>query len=219
MGGPPLRDAKTVIRRLIRPALLALALTLAAPLAAWAAPARILMLGDSITAGYGLAPEDALPRQLQDRLRKDGFDATVLDAGVSGDTTAGGRSRLAWALGDKPTHVIIALGGNDLLRAIDPKDTRANLDAILAELKNRNIPTMLVGMMAPANLGRGYATEFDPIYPELAKKYGVKLYPFLLDGVALDAKLNQQDGIHPNPQGVKVIVDRLAPQVEMLIRD
>ncbi len=205
--------------RLFRPALLALALTVAAPLLAVAAPARILMLGDSITAGYGLAPEDALPRQLQDRLRKDGFEATVLDAGVSGDTTAGGRSRLAWSLADKPTHVIVALGGNDLLRAIDPKDTRANLDTILAELKNRSIPTMLVGMMAPANLGRGYAAEFDPIYPELAKKYGVKLYPFLLDGVALDAKLNQQDGIHPNAQGVKVIIDRLAPQVETLIRD
>lgn len=205
--------------RLIHPTLLALVLTIAAPLLAAAAPARILMLGDSITAGYGLAPEDALPRQLQDRLRKDGFDATVLDAGVSGDTTAGGRSRLGWSLGDKPTHVIVALGGNDLLRAIDPKDTRANLDAILAELKAHNLPAMLVGMMAPANLGRGFAAEFDPIYPELAKKYGVKLYPFLLDGVALDAKLNQQDGIHPNPQGVKVIVDRLAPQVETLIRD
>ncbi|MGQ3027841.1 MAG: arylesterase [Ferrovibrionaceae bacterium] len=205
--------------RLLRPALVALVLTVAAPLLAAAAPARILMLGDSITAGYGLAPEDALPRQLQDRLRKDGVDATVLDAGVSGDTTAGGRSRLAWSLADKPTHVIVALGGNDLLRAIDPKDTRANLDAILAELKSRNIPTMLVGMMAPANLGRAYAADFDPIYPELAKKYGARLYPFLLDGVALDAKLNQQDGIHPNAQGVRVIVDRLAPQVEMLIRD
>lgn len=205
--------------RLLRPALVALILTVAAPLLAAAAPARILMLGDSITAGYGLAPEDALPRQLQDRLRKDGFEATVLDAGVSGDTTAGGRSRLAWSLADKPTHVIVALGGNDLLRAIDPKDTRANLDAILAELKNRNLPTMLVGMMAPANLGRAYAADFDPIYPELAKKYGARLYPFLLDGVALDAKLNQQDGIHPNAQGVRVIVDRLAPQVEMLIRD
>lgn len=205
--------------RLLRPALVALVLTVAAPLLAAAAPARILMLGDSITAGYGLAPEDALPRQLQDRLRKDGVDATVLDAGVSGDTTAGGRSRLAWSLADKPTHVIVALGGNDLLRAIDPKDTRANLDAILAELKRRNIPTMLVGMMAPANLGRAYAADFDPIYPELAKKYGARLYPFLLDGVALDAKLNQQDGIHPNAQGVRVIVDRLAPQVEMLIRD
>lgn len=205
--------------RLLRPVLVALVLTVAAPLLAAAAPARILMLGDSITAGYGLAPEDALPRQLQDRLRKDGVDATVLDAGVSGDTTAGGRSRLAWSLADKPTHVIVALGGNDLLRAIDPKDTRANLDAILAELKSRNIPTMLVGMMAPANLGRAYAADFDPIYPELAKKYGARLYPFLLDGVALDAKLNQQDGIHPNAQGVRVIVDRLAPQVEMLIRD
>jgi len=205
--------------RLLRPALVALVLTVAAPLLAAAAPARILMLGDSITAGYGLAPEDALPRQLQDRLRKDGVDATVLDAGVSGDTTAGGRSRLAWSLADKPTHVIVALGGNDLLRAIDPKDTRANLDAILAELKSRSIPTMLVGMMAPANLGRAYAADFDPIYPELAKKYGARLYPFLLDGVALDAKLNQQDGIHPNAQGVRVIVDRLAPQVEMLIRD
>jgi acyl-CoA thioesterase-1 len=205
--------------RLLRPALVALVLTVAAPLLAAAAPVRILMLGDSITAGYGLAPEDALPRQLQDRLRKDGVDATVLDAGVSGDTTAGGRSRLAWSLADKPTHVIVALGGNDLLRAIDPKDTRANLDAILAELKSRNIPTMLVGMMAPANLGRAYAADFDPIYPELAKKYGARLYPFLLDGVALDAKLNQQDGIHPNAQGVRVIVDRLAPQVEMLIRD
>ncbi len=205
--------------RLLRPVLVALVLTVAAPLLAAAAPARILMLGDSITAGYGLAPEDALPRQLQDRLRKDGVDATVLDAGVSGDTTAGGRSRLAWSLADKPTHVIVALGGNDLLRAIDPKDTRANLDAILAELKSRKIPTMLVGMMAPANLGRAYAADFDPIYPELAKKYGARLYPFLLDGVALDAKLNQQDGIHPNAQGVRVIVDRLAPQVEMLIRD
>ncbi len=205
--------------RLLRPALVALVLTVAAPLLAAAAPVRILMLGDSITAGYGLAPEDALPRQLQDRLRKDGVDATVLDAGVSGDTTAGGRSRLAWSLADKPTHVIVALGGNDLLRAIDPKDTRANLDAILAELKSRKIPTMLVGMMAPANLGRAYAADFDPIYPELAKKYGARLYPFLLDGVALDAKLNQQDGIHPNAQGVRVIVDRLAPQVEMLIRD
>ncbi|MBN9529569.1 MAG: arylesterase [Alphaproteobacteria bacterium] len=205
--------------RLLRPVLVALVLTVAAPLLAAAAPARILMLGDSITAGYGLAPEDALPRQLQDRLRKDGIDATVLDAGVSGDTTAGGRSRLAWSLADKPTHVIVALGGNDLLRAIDPKDIRANLDAILAELKSRNIPTMLVGMMAPANLGRAYAADFDPIYPELAKKYGARLYPFLLDGVALDAKLNQQDGIHPNAQGVRVIVDRLAPQVEMLIRD
>lgn len=205
--------------RFIRPALLALILSLGLPSVAAATPARILMLGDSITAGYGLAPEDALPRRLQERLRKDGFNATVLDAGVSGDTTAGGRSRLGWALGDRPTHVIVALGGNDLLRAIDPKDTRANLDAILAELKARNLPVMLVGMMAPANLGRGFAAEFDPIYPELAKKYGVKLYPFLLDGVALDAKLNQQDGIHPNVQGVKAIVDRLAPQVEMLIRD
>lgn len=182
------------------------------------AAARILALGDSITAGYGLPPGNALPVRLEERLRADGFDATVINGGVSGDTTAGGLARLEWALRDKPRYALVALGANDALRGLDPGQAYDNLDKILARLEAAGVKALLVGMQAPSNWGRDYQAKFDMIYPELAAKYRVPLYPFLLDGVALDAKLNQGDGLHPNAAGVAVIVERLAPAVEALLR-
>ncbi|MFC0409009.1 arylesterase [Roseomonas elaeocarpi] len=177
------------------------------------------MLGDSITAAYGLAHEQGLPVQLEAALRAKGLPVTVLDAGVSGDTTAGGRSRLDWALADKPDAVIVALGGNDGLRALDPKDTEANLGAILDALKARNLPALLAGMLAPPNLGAEYGREFADSFTRLHQAHPEAVfYPFLLDGVAGDAALNQADRIHPNPQGVKVIVARMLPAVEALLR-
>jgi len=184
-----------------------------------AEPPKVLMLGDSITAGYGLPPEDALPVRLQAYLNAAGVPAKIINAGVSGDTTAGGRARLGWALAEKPDFAIVALGGNDLLRGLDPKDTKANLDAILAELKAKKVKVLLTGMLAPPNLGRDYGTAFNALYPDLAKKYAVALYPFLLDGVAMDAAMNQGDGIHPSRKGVEVLVQRLGPAVKNLLAD
>lgn len=178
-----------------------------------AAPIRIVAFGDSITAGYGLQPEDALPARLEAALKAKGYAVAVTNAGVSGDTTAGGRARLDWTLAEKPDLLILALGGNDGLRGLDPAKTRENVDAMLARLKAQNVPTILVGMLAPRNLGPEYARVFDPLYGELAKKYDVPLYPFLLEGVAVDRALNQPDGIHPNPKGVDVIVERMLPTV------
>ena len=174
---------------------------------------RILMLGDSLTAGYGLASRDALPARLEAALRDRGLDARVIDAGVSGDTTAGGLARLDWALADRPHAVIVALGANDALRAIDPAVARSNLDRLLAALSERSLPVLLAGMLAPRNLGPEYGARFDAIYPELAERHGTLLYPFLLDGVATVAELNQADGLHPNEAGVEVIVDRILPSV------
>ena len=174
---------------------------------------RILMLGDSLTAGYGLASRDALPARLEAALRDRGLDARVIDAGVSGDTTAGGIARLDWALADRPHAVIVALGANDALRAIDPAVARTNLDRLLAALSERSLPVLLAGMLAPRNLGPEYGARFDAIYPELAERHGALLYPFLLDGVATVAALNQADGLHPNEAGVEVIVERLLPSV------
>ena len=179
---------------------------------------RILMLGDSLTAGYGLASRDALPARLEAALRGRGLDVRVIDAGVSGDTTAGGLARLDWALADLPHAVIVALGANDALRAIDPEVASSNLDRMLATLAERRLAVLLAGMMAPRNLGREYGERFDAIYPELAARRGVALYPFLLDGVATVAALNQADGIHPNPAGVEVIVERMLPSVLCLAR-
>ena len=174
---------------------------------------RILMLGDSLTAGYGLASRDALPARLEAALRDRGLDARVIDAGVSGDTTAGGLARLDWALADRPHAVIVALGANDALRAIDPAVARSNLDRLLATLSERGLPVLLAGMLAPRNLGPEYGARFDAIYPELAERHGALLYPFLLDGVATVAELNQADGLHPNEAGVEVIVERILPSV------
>jgi acyl-CoA thioesterase-1 len=193
---------------------------LSAATVAEAQPARapkVLALGDSLTAGYGLPPEQAFPARLEARLRAEGTPVTILNAGVSGDTTAGGRARLGWALAEKPDFAIVALGANDALRGLDPAQAKANLDAILADLKGRNIAVLLLGMLAPPNFGKDYEAAFNAIYPALARKHDVALYPFFLDGVAMDRGLNQADGIHPNARGVDVLVERIAPAVKTLL--
>ena len=189
-----------------------------APVRAQDGPVRILMLGDSLTAGSGLAARDALPARLEAALRALGVDARVINAGVSGDTTGGGLARIEWALADDPHAVVVALGANDGLRAIDPAVTRANLDRLLGLLAERGLPVLLAGMVAPPNLGPDYAARFDPVYPELAARHRAILYPFLLDGAATVAALNQEDGIHPNEAGVEVIAKRMIPSVLCLIR-
>lgn len=178
---------------------------------------RIVALGDSLTAGYGLPAEASFPAQLERALRARGHAVEVVNAGVSGDTTAGGLARLDWVLADAPDAVIVALGANDGLRGIDPADTRANLEAILRRLAERDVPVLLAGMYAPPNLGREYGVRFNAVYPELAEKYDTLLYPFLLDGVVMDPALNQADGIHPNSEGVAVMVRNILPLVEELI--
>lgn len=188
-----------------------------------AEPVTILALGDSLTAGYGLPRGQGLVPRLEAALNASGPPVRVLDAGVSGDTSAGGRARLAWALSDPslsgkpPEAAIVALGANDMLRALDPASTRANLDAILAALAERRIPTLLAGMLAQRNLGPEFVTAFEAIYPDLARKHGAILYPFLLDGVAAEAALNQPDGIHPNARGVDELVRRLLPSAQALV--
>lgn len=197
--------------------MLGLALIVAAAQPAAAAPATVLAFGDSLTAGYGVGPGDAFPTRLEASLKARGRDVRVINAGVSGDTSAGGLARLDWSLAEKPDLVVLELGSNDMLRGIDPVSTEANLDAILRKLGEAKVKVLLCGMYAARNLGPDYVAKFDGIYPRLAQKYGVALYPFFLDGVALDASLNQGDGMHPNPAGVKVIVDRIAPLVEKLL--
>ncbi|HEV2562902.1 MAG TPA: arylesterase [Rhizomicrobium sp.] len=182
-----------------------------------AAPVKILALGTSLTQGYGLPPGTEFTTVLETKLKQAGIDATVINAGVSGDTSAGGLARLDWSLADHPNAAIIELGSNDALRGIAPGQTEKNLAAILARLKGAHIPALLCGMKAPRNLGPEYAAQFDAIYPKLAKQYGAILYPFILDGVALDPKLNQADGMHPNPAGVKMIVTKMLPYVKRLV--
>jgi acyl-CoA thioesterase-1 len=180
-------------------------------------PVRIVMLGDSIAAGFGLAASDALPARLEQALKAKGLDVTIENAGVSGDTPAGGLARLDWSVAEGTDAVIVELGANDAMRGTDPKQTRAALDAIIRRLKERRIAVLLAGMLAPRNLGPDYAAAFDAIYPELAAAHGVLLYPFVLDGVAGEAALNQADGIHPNAAGVDAMVKGLAPKVEELV--
>ena len=175
---------------------------------------RLLVLGDSLSAGYGLKPEDSFPSRLEEALDVAGYRVHVINAGVSGDTTAGGLSRLEWALVDKPHIVLVELGGNDALRGLPPAETYANLESIIVKLKKNGVRVVLAGMQAPRNLGKDYTLEFDAIYPRLAGQYDISLYPFFLDGVALDPALNQPDGIHPNPAGVKVIVKKILPLLE-----
>ena len=175
---------------------------------------RLLVLGDSLSAGYGLKPEDSFPSRLEEALDVAGYRVHVINAGVSGDTTAGGLSRLEWALVDKPHIVLVELGGNDALRGLPPAETYANLESIIVKLKKNGVRVVLAGMQAPRNLGKDYTLEFDAIYSRLAGQYDIPLYPFFLDGVALDPALNQPDGIHPNPAGVKVIVKKILPLLE-----
>ncbi|KIH76021.1 hypothetical protein GFER_13940 [Geoalkalibacter ferrihydriticus DSM 17813] len=170
---------------------------------------RLAVLGDSLTAGYGLAPEEAFPARLEKALREQGCAVRVINAGVSGDTSAGGLARLEWTLADEPHIVLVNLGGNDTLRGLAPEHTRANLDAILTRLRERGVQPILAGMRAPRNFGRDYYIPFDALYPSLAEKHDVPFYPFFLEGVAGVPELNLPDGIHPNAQGVEEIVRRI----------
>jgi acyl-CoA thioesterase-1 len=181
------------------------------------AATRILAFGDSLTSGYGLAPDQSFPVQLAARLKADGYDVIVDNGGVTGDTTADGLARFDWTMGDHPDIVLLELGANDMLRGLPPKRAEANLDGILGKLKATQVKVLLLGMRASSNWGADYQKIFDAIYPSLAQKYDVPLYPFLLEGVALDPKLNQADLLHPNAAGVAAIVGRLAPAVERLL--
>jgi len=190
----------------------------ASPLgAAEAAPLRILAFGDSLVHGYGLAADETFPTQLERALQRAGHRVEVLNAGNSGDTTAAGLARLDWALADRPDLAIVELGANDGLRGIDPGETYRNLDAILKRLKAEGVAVLLAGMLAPRNLGADYTEAFDAVFPRLAEAHGVALYPFFLDGVAMQPELNQADGLHPNAAGVALLVERILPSVVGLI--
>jgi len=182
-----------------------------------ATPIHIVALGDSLTAGYGLADKDGFVPRLQAALAKNGTAADVANAGVSGDTASDGLARLDWSVPQGTDAVIVELGANDMLRGIKPEVTRAALDAILRRLTARHIAVLLCGMRAAPNMGADYGRDFEQIYPELAAQYGVLLYPFFLDGVAADLSLTQPDGLHPNPAGVGVIVQRILPKVMELV--
>jgi acyl-CoA thioesterase-1 len=195
-----------------------LGLGLAAGSASAAAPSpAIVDFGDSLTAGYGLMPEEAFPAQLEAWLHRHGVAARVVNAGVSGDTTTGGLARLDWALADKPDLVILALGANDALRGIEPSTVRDNLDKMIERIEANGAKVLLLGMLAPPNWGEEYKRAFDQIFPELAHLHHLPLYPFFLEGVAMNPELNQPDGLHPNEKGVAVLVDRIAPVVAGMI--
>jgi len=180
-------------------------------------PIKLAVLGDSLSAGYGLPASAAFPAKLERVLREKGLKVDILNAGVSGDTSSAGRDRLDWSIPEGTEAVIVELGANDALRGLDPAVTRAALEDIIKQLRARKIAVMLVGMLAPRNYGPEYAAKFDPIYPDLAKAYDLPLYPFFLDGVAAEAKLNQSDGMHPTAEGIDVIVGRILPQVEAFL--
>jgi acyl-CoA thioesterase-1 len=213
-------------RRLLRRAILAGSLVLCwtpAQAADYRSPSGdgvkvVTMLGDSLTAGYGLPAQDAIPAQLQAELRRLGVKAVVRAAGVSGDTSADGLARVNFSVRDDTDLCLVVLGGNDLLQGVDPQATRANLAAILARLKARHIRALLVGIKAPPAIGQGYARDFDAVVPAVAKAAGIPAYPDLLGPVALDRALNQGDGLHPNPEGVKQVVARLAPAVAAALK-
>ncbi len=183
-----------------------------------ARPIRLLAFGDSLTAGYGLPPGQGFAPKLEAALRKQGHDVTVVDGGVSGDTTSGGLARLDWTLGDGADAVILELGANDMLRGIDPKVPADNLDKMLAALKARHIPVLLAGMHTAPSMGREYSDRFDAIYPEMSRKYDVALYPFFLNGIIGDQALHLPDGLHPNAAGVDVIVQKILPAVDDLLK-
>jgi acyl-CoA thioesterase-1 len=200
-----------------RLAVLACLAILAMAAAAKAEPYKIVGFGDSLMAGYGLDAGQSFPEKLEKALRDKGHDVVIANAGVSGDTTSGGLSRLDWSIPDGTQLVILELGANDMLRGIGPEITEKNLDAMLSRLKRRDIPVLLAGMRAAPNLGPDYQAAFDSIYPRLAKKYGVALYPFFLDGVAADRAYLLEDGRHPNAAGVDRMVEKLLPEIEKII--
>ncbi|MCA3561742.1 MAG: arylesterase [Aestuariivirga sp.] len=195
-----------------------LALVILMATGAAAAPKVILALGDSLTAGLGLGPSDAFPARLEAALKAKGHDVKVINAGVSGDTAADGAARLDWALSEPVDAVIVELGANDALRGLPVAQAEQALDGLLTALDRKNLPVLLAGMKAPPNMGAEYQSHFDGMYQRLAAKHPeVLLYPFFLDGVAAELKLNQGDGMHPNPAGVDVIVARILPSVEQLL--
>ncbi|WP_436198913.1 arylesterase [Astrobacterium formosum] len=211
--------AVQIVTKLI-PLIVAGALAFSAATAA-TSPARtmsIVVLGDSLTAGYGLPADQAFPVQLQKALAAKGFAVNVINAGVSGDTSSGGLARLDWSISEGTDAVIVELGANDALRGISPAVTEKALDAILGRLTGRGIPVLLCGMLAPPNMGADYTSAFNAIYPTLAERHKVDLYAFFLDGVAAERSLNQADGLHPTAEGVAKIVERILPKVEDLIR-
>ena len=185
--------------------------------AAAAKPVRLVAYGDSLMAGLGLAEADAFPAKLQAALKRQGRDVEVVDAGVSGDTTADGLARLDWTLGDGADAVILELGANDMLRGLDPAMTQANLSSTLAALQARHVKVLLAGMRAPPTMGQDYDDKFAAIYPALAKRYGVPLYPFFLDGIIGERALHLPDQMHPTGAGVDVIVQRILPDVDKLL--
>jgi len=195
------------------------------PLSGWepanaqSPPVKIAVLGDSLAAGYGVKPDQAFPVRLEAALKAKGRNVTILNQGVSGDTTAGGLDRLDWMLADKPDIVLVELGGNDALRGLDPAVTEKNLSAIIEKLQAAHVTVWLAGMMAPRNLGSDYVTAFDGLYKRIADKYKVPLYPFILDGVAQEPALNQADGLHPNPKGAQIVADKLLPFVTKNLDD
>lgn len=179
---------------------------------------RLVALGDSLTAGYGLNPGEAFPAVLEKALKEKGFDVAIANAGVSGDTASAGAARVDWSVPDGTDGVILELGANDALRGLDPAGTDKALRQALDRLKERNIPVLIAGMYAPRSLGAVYYEQFDAIYPKLAEDYGADLYPFFLDGVAGEVKLNLQDGIHPTAEGIRIVVERILPTVESFLR-
>ena len=183
----------------------------------FAQPVKMVVLGDSLSAGLGLSGPAAFPARLQKALKDKGIEVDMINAGVSGDTSSGGRDRLEWSVPEGTEAVIVELGANDALRGTDPAVTRAALSDIVSRLKARKIAVMLCGMLAPPNYGQDYAAQFNTIYPDLAKKFDVPLYPFFLDGVAADPRLNQADGIHPTAEGVDIIVRNMLPTVQAFL--
>jgi acyl-CoA thioesterase-1 len=188
-----------------------------APAGGAAKPIKMVVLGDSLSAGFGLPASSAFPERLQKSLATKGIEVEMINAGVSGDTSSGGRDRLDWSVPEGTQAVIVELGANDALRGIDPAVTRAALADILTRLKARGIPVLLCGMLAPPNYGSDYSARFNTIYPDLARSFGVPLYPFFLEGVASQARLNQADGLHPTAEGIDVIVKNILPTVQAFL--
>jgi acyl-CoA thioesterase-1 len=217
-GPPSYRHWRTVVQAAALVAGFAAALALACAPPASARTLKLVALGDSLTAGYGLPPGKAFPDQLEAALKARGFEVSVVNAGVSGDTADDGLARYDWAVPPDANALIVELGANDMLRGLEPEQTKKTLAAILDRAKGAHLPTLLTGMRAPPNLGAEYDKTFDAIYPAVAQQYGAVLYPFFLDGVAGDPKLNQPDGLHPTAAGVAVIVGRILPAVEDLLK-
>jgi acyl-CoA thioesterase I len=210
------RQANMVLRFLLCNWLLLVAAT-SVQAAAPGEPLRIVVFGDSLVAGFQLKASDAFPAQLERALKARGHAVEVINAGVSGDTTAAGLDRLRWSMPDKVDAVILELGANDALRGLDPNRAKSNLDKMITALKGTGAEVLLAGMLAPPNMGPGYTQSFNAIYQDLATKHGLILYPFFLDGIALDARFNQSDGMHPNSKGVAEITRNILPTVEQLI--